>query len=278
MAEKFARTEDDVIARYRLAREYFDLLGSIPLYPVNGNHDGESGIPSAKGDMLTWARNARLTYFPYPGGQVNGNVTTANYYTFTIGSAQIIVLDPFTFTAEKVGNKNDGWSATLGSTQYEWLRNVLQTSTSKYKLVFIHDLVGGMGKDQRGGAEASQFFEWGGSSADGTDAFATMRPSWESPIHDLLLKYGVTIVFHGHDHFYARQERDGIIYQLVPQPGTPSKSIDSAAEYGYSSGTFLPSPGFIRVVGSDNSLSVEYVYVSEDAQVIADGYSIPGIK
>lgn len=275
MAEKLASTEDEVIARYQLAREYFDLLGNIPLYLVNGNHDGESGIPSPKGDMLTWARNARLTYFPYPGEQVNGNVTSANYYTFTIGNAQIIVLDPFTFTVEKVGNKNDGWSATLGYTQYEWLRNVLESSTSKYKLVFIHNLVGGIGKDQRGGAEASQFFEWGGSSADGTDAFASMRPDWEAPIHDLLLKYNVTIVFHGHDHFYARQERDGIIYQLVPQPGTPGKSIDSAADYGYNEGTFLPSPGFLRVVGTDNGLSVEYVYIGENGPVIADAYSIP---
>ena len=30
-----------------------------------------------------------------------------------------------------------------------------------------------------------------------------------------------SIVFHGHDHLYARQDLDGIVYQEVPQPGTP---------------------------------------------------------
>jgi hypothetical protein len=36
------------------------------------------------------------------------------------------------------------------------------------------------------------------------------------PIHQLLLENHVTTVFHGHDHLFAKQELDGIIYQEVP--------------------------------------------------------------
>lgn len=51
-----------------------------------------------------------------------------------------------------------------------------------------------------------------------------MRPGCDMPIHDLLLKCGVNVMFHGHDHFYAKQEKDGIIYQLVLQPRTPGNN------------------------------------------------------
>ena len=33
-----------------------------------------------------------------------------------------------------------------------------------------------------------------------------------------MAKHGVTIFFQGHDHLYALQERDGIVYQEVPMP------------------------------------------------------------
>ena len=33
------------------------------------------------------------------------------------------------------------------------------------------------------------------------------------PVHQLMVKNGVTIFFQGHDHLFARQERDGMVYQ-----------------------------------------------------------------
>jgi len=35
----------------------------------------------------------------------------------------------------------------------------------------------------------------------------------------------VTIFFHGHDHFFAKQQQDSVIYQLVPSPATPILNI-----------------------------------------------------
>ena len=50
-------------------------------------------------------------------------------------------------------------------------------------------------------------------NADGSDGFRQNRPGWEMPIHELFVKHGVNIVFHGHDHLFVREELDGIIYQ-----------------------------------------------------------------
>jgi hypothetical protein len=106
---------------------------------------------------------------------------------------------------------------------------------------------------------AAGLFEWGGHEKDGTDTFAAHRPGWEKPIHSLLAETGVTVVFHGHDHFFARQERDGVVYQLVPQPAPRNFQKDFAKEYGYEKGDFLPSGGHLRVQVSSTQVHVEYV-------------------
>ena len=126
--------------------------------------------------------------------------------------------------------------------------------------MFLHNLVGGSGSEGRGGTEASRFWEWGGANADGSAGFATQRAGWAKPIHDLLVQYKVSAVFHGHDHLYVHQERDGVAYQEVPQPSfARENSIASAVDYGYLSGTLLGSSGHLRVTVSPAKATVEYV-------------------
>jgi hypothetical protein len=87
----------------------------------------------------------------------------------------------------------------------------------------------------------------------------------------------VTAFFHRHDHFYAKQSLDGIIYQLVPPPGTPGNSVYDAAKYMYKEGTFLPSAGYLRVVVSDSKVVVEYLQTSLQSNInesISDSYTI----
>jgi hypothetical protein len=142
----------------------------------------------------------------------------------------------------------DNWRHTLGAEQHKWLEKTLSESKAAYKFVFIHNLVGGLGKDSRGGVEGADGYEWGGKDADGKDVFAEKRPGWTMPIHQLLVKYKVSAVFHGHDHVYAHQTKDGIIYQELPQPSHGrGGAIGSAAEYGYVTGTILPGAGVMRV-------------------------------
>ena len=79
------------------------------------------------------------------------------------------------------------------------------------------------------------------------------------PIHQLLVKYGVSVVFHGHDHIYAKQDLDGIVYQLVPQPGAPRDHVGSAKVYGYEQGKILGSSGHMRVTVSDDRAVVDLI-------------------
>ena len=263
MGEKLGRTEARTEQRYQEDRALFGLLsGRVPLFLVNGNHEGENGwLRTAGSPMPGWASAFRKAYFPCPtpGGFYAGARDGGNYYAFPWGDALFVMLDPFWFSEERAKGDDDGWAYTLGKEQYDWLAGTLAGSTAQFRFVFVHNLVGGIGKDARGGAEAAAFFEWGGLEADGTDGFAAHRPGWAMPIHELLVENRVTAVFHGHDHFYARQERDGIAYQLVPQPSHPGTDVRNASEYGYVAGEFLPPAGHIRVSVSSAGARVEYV-------------------
>jgi len=114
--------------------------------------------------------------------------------------------------------------------------------------------------NNRGGVEVARLWEWGGKNTEGEDEFANQRPGWEMPVHDLLVKHGVSIVFHGHDHLFIKQDLDGIVYQEVPQPGHPrSGNTNTAKEYGYLSGEIQSSSGYIRVLVGQDKSRVDYV-------------------
>jgi hypothetical protein len=254
-----------------LAQRYdMSLLGqTAPLFLVLGNHDGEDSSRGGKvNDMPTWSAQLRTAYFPNPAPDAfySGNSTpdktvgmVEDYYAWEWGDALFIVLDPYRFTPPSRGTA-DNWNRTLGDEQYAWLKQTLEASTAKWKFVFIHQLVGGAGKDGRGGVEAAPYFEWGGLNADGSEGFAAQRPNWPMPIHDLLVANHVTAVFHGHDHLFIKQDRDGIVYQEVPQPSSArANSTTGAADYGYVAGDVLGSPGHLRVTVAPEQVTIEYV-------------------
>lgn len=251
------KSETNIRNRYLLMKNYYDLLGSIPLYFAMGNHDGETGW-----DQL-YTKKYRLEYFP----KIN---LEKNYYSFEKNNALFIILDPYTYTTKKPNE--DGWQWTLGETQYNWLEATLEKSKAKYKFVFIHQLVGGDNQG-RGGIEYARLYEWGGYNADGSYGFDSKRPNWGKPIHQLLTDHKVNIVFKGHDHFYAKQELDSIIYQTVPQPSHAGNKIDTAGEYGYQAGTIIGGSGFIKVSIGSQSAKIEFIAADDKASVI-DQYDL----
>lgn len=270
MSEKLGNRE--IAGRqYADQRRYFDLL-KVPVHLVIGNHDGESGryLDGSPDNLAAWSRGMRMHYFPEelaPDGR--------NYYAWETGGALFVVLDPFWFSPRARRN-DDNWFRTLGREQYDWLKQTLETSHARWKFVFIHHLVGGLDRQGRGGAEAVPFYEWGGKNGDGSEGFQQHRPGWSMPIHQLLLKNHVAAVFHGHDHLYAKQEVEGIVYQEVPQPGDPQGSTRSAAEYGYKSGVILGSSGYLRVTVCPDLARVEYLRGDGGGNYsVADGYEIP---
>jgi hypothetical protein len=259
--------------QYMAQRYYFGLIGrATPVFLTLGNHDGERlERYSPTGDsMAVWSNQLRTKLFPnpVPNGFYSGNETEIpplgklqNYFEWTWGDAQFIVLDPFWPTRQRGrGDTAGNWTRTLGDEQFHWLEKVLAGSKSKYKFVFIHHLVGGLDESARGGSEAAAMYEWGGLGATSMEEFREKRPGWSMPIHQLLVKQKVSVVFHGHDHFFAKQELDGVVYLLVPQPGhSSSERLRSSKEYGYKKGDFLPPAGHVRVNVAPDQAVVDYV-------------------
>lgn len=248
-------------------RFYNELCHSIPLYLVLGNHEGEySWVPNnTSASMPVMATNIRKLHYPnpYPNSFYSGNTTSENlvglrenYYSWEWGDALFIVLDPYWPTTSK-----SVWGWTLGKTQYDWLKQVISSSKAKFKFVFCHQIVSGNGIEGRGGTESVPLYEMGGYNADGTNGFATNRAGWDKPVHSLLKEYNCNIFFHGHDHLFAKQDLDNIVYQEVPQPSAKNITNITGTEpgYGYVNGLLLPNRGYMYVTVSADSVKVDYI-------------------
>ena len=276
MTDKY-KPYTDAAPQYLAQRYFMGQLG-MPLFLVLGNHDGEGSPRGKDGEaMSVWSAQNRTKYFPnpVPNDFYSGNTTPhptvgelQNYYAWEWGDALFIVLDPYWYTksAPSKDQAADLWNPTLGDAQYQWLKSTLENSDAKWKFVFIHQLIGGLEKDGRGGIEVAPFHEWGGNNPDDTYAFDQNRPGWDMPIHQLLLANHVNAVFHGHDHLFVHQELDDIVYQEIPQPGSANpNNTSSAAQYGYVNGIILGGPGHMRVTVSPEQVTVDYVrsYIEE---------------
>jgi hypothetical protein len=278
MTDKLKRTGTNTIPfdtipyRCKLLRKYYEkAYHSIPLFNVLGNHEGEAGWfnNNTANNIAVWDAQQRNKYFnnPEPDGFYSGDTLNTpfvgkrkSYYAWHWGDALFIVLDPYWNTKPKPDSLH-GWRWSLGKTQYDWLKKTLETSTSTYKFIFSHQIVGGTAEG-RGGVEVSHLYEWGGKNLDGTEGFATNRPGWYKPIKDLLAEHRVNIFFHGHDHFFGKQQRNCLYYQETPQPSHPNFStVNYADDYGYFEGQIQPNSGHIRVNVSPAGVRVDYVRV-----------------
>jgi hypothetical protein len=260
---------------------------SVPLFLVNGNHEQAAAylLDGTATNPAVLAGNARLKYFPLPdlgsfysadAEEIPNVGRPRDYYSWTWGDALFITLDPYwhsknpvdnvagvsadtaqtnnkTQTNTKGGQKTgDLWAIGIGDAQYAWLKSTLETSKAKFKFVFAHHVMG----TGRGGVEVSTQYEWGGKDPKGNKTFAQMRPNWDLPIHDLMVKNGVNIFFQGHDHIFVQQERDGLVYQSMPNPADDTFTMFNEA--AYLSGTKAPNSGHVRVTVSPTQAQVEY--------------------
>ncbi|MBH9575681.1 metallophosphoesterase family protein [Inhella proteolytica] len=267
-----ADSPEVVNRRYVYERGNFGAIShSVPLFLVNGNHEGELGWlnPSnSPSNLPVWATQARQRYFanPQPGIFYRGDTlpdplvgARAAWYAWTWGDALFVVLDPY-WNSRAQASK-DAWNLSLGERQYRWLADTLAGSSAKFKFVFVHNLVGGLDGQMRGGVEAAPFYEWGGKNTDGSEGFASHRPGWGLPIHSLLVQHKVSAVFHGHDHLYVKQALDGVVYQAVPQPSAAnfSNGATLARDYHYNTGTVQSSSGHLRISVGPGGVTSEYV-------------------
>ena len=273
LIEKDTLSEELVDRVYLNQRNYLGIIGSsIPLFLVNGNHEQAAKylLDGTPNNPAILAANSRIKNYPLPepNGFYSGDLEEVefvgklrDYYAFEWGDALFVTLDPYWHSDVPVDNvagsdgekRSDLWDVTLGDDQYEWFKKTLEESDAKYKFVFTHHVLG----TGRGGIENVKLFEWGGYNQKGVYEFDSKRPTWEKPIHQIMTDNGVTIFFQGHDHIFAKQEADGIIYQSLPNPADDTYTAFN--EERYKTGDTLPNSGHLRVTVSSEAVSVDYV-------------------
>lgn len=262
-------------------RHYLGMDGaSTPVFLVAGGHEQGAKylLDGTPNNAAVWVGNSRNRFYPLPepnnfytGDQekVQFIGSLRDYYAWTWGDALFITIDPYWHSDMAVDtmlanggkdnagkSKRDGWDITHGEAQYRWLKQTLEQSKAKYKFMFAHHVLG----TDRGAIEMADLFEWGGRSKSGTWEFDKKRPGWELPIHQLMVKYGVSIFFQGHDHIFVRQEKDGVVYQETPNPANPFYTeANGGWRSAYKSGDYLPASGHLRVTVSPANTKVEYI-------------------
>ena len=146
------------------------LLSHLPYVAAIGNHEGQ-GLLFEK-------------YFPYPMFS-----TSRYYYSFDYGPFHFISIDQYT-------------SYSVGSTQYNWLVNDLESSDKDWKIFIFHEP---------------------GWSAGGHDNNMQVQ----EVIQPLCITYGVQLVITGHNHYYSRADVDGVMHITTGGGGAPLYNVNS---------------------------------------------------
>ena len=113
------------------------------------------------------------------------------YYSFDYGPLHITAVDQY---------KN----YSPGSTQYQWLENDLKNSDKKWKVIFFHE----------------PGWSAGGGHSNNSDVQNYIQP--------LAKEHGVSFIFTGHNHYYARAEVDGVQHVTAGGGGAPLYNPDSS--------------------------------------------------
>ncbi len=276
-----------------------ELCRNAPFFLVPGNHEAEAGWyrNGTRESPAALGASARMKIFPGPAPDTFYSGLSESYsdcgprqvpYAFTWGDALFVTLDPFWHTQKKpyqfgiMKKTGDRWDWTLGKKQYDWLYQTLSESKARFKFVLSHQITGGVDEYGRGGIEAAAHkvagfasYEWNGEDEKGDYVFEEKRPNWKhGPIHKIFKDTGVDIFFHGHDHIYAYQELDGIVYQACPQPAA-ANPLGHSEPGRYKNGIIRENSGYIKVTVNPSGALVQYSKINENGNaVIAHSYRI----
>lgn len=272
----------------QLHQQYRPFLGevchSIPFYVCLGNHEGENdyyALQNPGSNLSVWGTQWRKYYYPnpYPNGFYTGNEDLEpygidhpeNYYSWVWGDALFVVLDVYRDQCD-TSDKPIKWAWSLGKKQYDWLKNTLEGNNSKYKFVFAHHIRG----QGRGGITNATQFEWGGLDNQ-KDRFTQFRPGWAKPIHRLFVDNKVNIFFQGHDHVFAHEELDGVVYQSCPMAADSTYNIGMRDNGdAYTADTFAGT-GHVRVQVGPLGVKVDFVraYLPADTLSVHKNREVP---
>jgi hypothetical protein len=133
------------------------------------------------------------------------------YWSFDYGPIHVAVVDQYT-------------SYTPGSPQLTWLANDLASSTKLWKFILLHE----------------PGWTAGGDHPNNT--------SVQNYIQPLCVQYGVSIVFGGHNHYYARAMVNGIAHLTIGGGGAP---------------LYTPVPSYPNIVAT--SMSYHFTKIEIDS-------------
>ncbi|MBT6402749.1 hypothetical protein HOK09_04820, partial [Candidatus Woesearchaeota archaeon] len=261
---------------------YGAITDSAPMIYKLGNHDGETsfGDPNSALDqcdhsdkIANLSHNARMKYLPNPSEVFIGN-PEGQYYTFSSGDVQIIVLDIMGGPEDIPQNVNE-W--TLGTQQLSWFEEVLKTSDRKWKFVFIEHIDGGVTDPN---SSISCYF-YGRSSLKATDNGEVNGTflGEQATLHKLMKKYNGQFFFLSHDHVAtigekkdANNQGDGVYYisggksSGVGAPWSKLNCFKDVMDYDnngvadYNKGIWgSADSGYYEIVTDNNKADIKYI-------------------
>ncbi len=118
----------------------------------------------------------------------------ARYWSFDYGPAHFVIVDQYA-------------SYAPGSAQLAWIESDLAATTQPWRFVVLHE----------------PGWSAGGSHPNNTAVQQYLQP--------LFVQYGVSIVFGGHSHYYARAVVDGIQHLTIGGGGAPLYAPDPASPF-----------------------------------------------
>jgi predicted MPP superfamily phosphohydrolase len=141
------------------------------------------------------------------------NMGGERYYTHSRGNVRFIGLD----------------TNILDAKQLAWFENTLRTSLERWKIVYFHHAI------------------YSNGARHGSDVELRVR------LEPLLVRYGVNVVFSGHDHIYERlKPQKGITYFVAGASGKLRKGIKSSEQ---TAAAFDQDRSFVLVEIADEQLS-----------------------
>jgi hypothetical protein len=194
----------------RMRRMYSGLSPSLPLYLVQGNHDGESGYGFERPHAVKYRR----LFFPQPGA-AQGHSLEENYFALPWGEGfgpenpLFIILDNegYNLLPPPGPLRPEDW--TLGLEQKSWLRRVLEFE-SDWKFTFFHHVLGGW---PQGSNESATSYAYGRGPLFTAEDYAPYCPDPERveqvELTRLFLDRGVRCTFQGHDHIFSSRRIEG---------------------------------------------------------------------